>query len=78
MLARRGQDPLLLGSRSMILGALPDALDVAANVEVQLQAEARIVVYTDGISEVFNSQGQMLGISGVQEIVRQIVFLTCR
>jgi PAS domain S-box-containing protein len=75
MLARRGQDPLLLESRSMILGALPDAVDVATNVEVQLQPDDRIVLYTDGISEVFNSQGQMLGISGVQEIVRQSSFL---
>ena len=75
MLARRGQDPLLLKSRSMILGALPDTVDVATNVEVQLQPDDRIVLYTDGISEVFNSQGQMLGISGVQEIVRQSSFL---
>jgi PAS domain S-box-containing protein len=71
MLARHGQTPLLLESQSMILGALPDAVDVTANLEVQLQPDDRIVLYTDGITEVFNSRGEMLGIEGVQEIVRQ-------
>jgi PAS domain S-box-containing protein len=71
MLARRGQKPLLLESRSMILGALPDAVDVTTSLEVQLQPEDRVVLYTDGITEVFNSRGDMLGIEGVQEIVRQ-------
>jgi PAS domain S-box-containing protein len=71
MLARRGQSPVLLESRSMILGALPDAVDVTDNLEVQLQSDDRILLYTDGIAEVFNSRGEMLGIEGVQEIVRQ-------
>jgi PAS domain S-box-containing protein len=71
MLARPGQTPMLLESRSMILGALPDAVDATANLEVQLQPDDRIVLYTDGISEVFNSRGKMLGIEGLQEIVRQ-------
>jgi PAS domain S-box-containing protein len=75
MLARYGQAPLLLESRSMILGALPDAVDVTANLEVQLQPDDRIVLYTDGITEVFNSRGEMLGIEGVQEIVRQTASL---
>jgi PAS domain S-box-containing protein len=71
MLARHGQTPMLLESRSMILGALPDAVDATANLEVQLQPDDRIVLYTDGITEVFNSRGEMLGIEGVQKIVRQ-------
>jgi PAS domain S-box-containing protein len=71
MLARQGQGPLLLESRSMILGALPEAVDATTNLEVQLQSDDRILLYTDGITEVFNSRGEMLGIEGVQEIVRQ-------
>lgn len=70
MLARPGQDPLLLESRSIILGALP-AVEMAADVEVELQSDDRILLYTDGITEVFNRQGEMLGIAGVQEIVRK-------
>lgn len=71
MIAHPGEDPLLLESRSMVLGALPDAVDVTTNVEAQLRPDDRIVLYTDGITDVFNSRRQMLGVSGVREIVRQ-------
>jgi len=71
MLARRCQTPLLLESRSAVLGALPEAVDVETTREVQLQPDDRIVLYTDGITDVFDSRGQMLGIEGVHEIVRQ-------
>jgi serine phosphatase RsbU (regulator of sigma subunit) len=53
----------------MILGALPEAVEITATLEVQLQPDDRVVLYTDGITEVFNSRGEMLGIEGVQEIV---------
>jgi len=78
MVARRGQNPVLLESRSMILGALPDAVDVTTSLEVQLEPDDRILLYTDGITEVFNSRGEMLGIAGVQEIVRQTSSLPAR
>jgi len=71
MLARRGQNPIMLESRSMVLGALPDAVSADASQELSLEPDDRIVLYTDGITEVFNAQGQMLGIEGVREIVRQ-------
>jgi PAS domain S-box-containing protein len=71
MLARRGQNPVLLESRSMILGALPDAVDLTTDLEVQLQPDDHILLYTDGITEVFNSRGEMLGIPGLREIVRK-------
>jgi PAS domain S-box-containing protein len=71
MVARRGREPLLLESRSMILGALPDAVDVTSGLEVQLEPDDRVLLYTDGITEAFNPRREMLGIEGVQEIVRQ-------
>jgi len=71
MLARRGETPLLLESRTMVLGALPDALEAAADVDVELKPDDRILLYTDGITEVFNKRAEMLGITGVQEIVRR-------
>ena len=46
-------------------------LDAAANVEVELKPDDRILLYTDGITEVFNKRAEMLGITGVQEIVRK-------
>jgi serine phosphatase RsbU (regulator of sigma subunit) len=75
MLVRRGQSPLLLESRSAILGALPDAVDTTPSLELQLEPGDRIVLYTDGITEVFNSKGEMLGIEGIREIVRQTAAL---
>lgn len=75
MLARCGQNPLLLESRSMVLGLLPNAVDVAIDSEVRLEPDDRLVLYTDGITEVFNSGGQMLGVDGLEEIVRRTSFL---
>jgi PAS domain S-box-containing protein len=71
MLVRRGQSPLVLESRSTILGVLPDAVDTSPSLELQLEPGDRIVLYTDGITEVFNSRGEMLGIEGIREIVCQ-------
>ena len=55
----------------MIRGALPDAVDVTSGLEVQLHPDDRVLLYTDGITEAFNPRGEMLGIEGVREIVRQ-------
>jgi PAS domain S-box-containing protein len=70
MLARRGQNPVLLESRSMVLGALSDAVGADASHELPLEPDDRILLYTDGITEVFNPKGEMLGVTGVREIVR--------
>ena len=75
MLARPGKEPLLLESAGMILGALPDSSEIACNVEAPLEPDDRILLYTDGITDVFNSRQEMLGISGIQEIVRQASLL---
>jgi phosphoserine phosphatase RsbU/P len=71
MVARHGQSPLLLESCSAVLGLLSDAVDGSASLEMPLEPDDRIVLYTDGITEVFNSKGEMLDVEGFQEIVRQ-------
>jgi serine phosphatase RsbU (regulator of sigma subunit) len=71
MIARAGEEPRLLESRSMVLGALPDAVDSEATLEVDLEPGDRLVLYTDGITDVFNSNGEMLGVEGVQKYVRE-------
>lgn len=71
MIARPGKDPLLLESQIMILGALPEAVDANCSQEVELDPGDRILFYTDGLTEVFNSRGEMLGVQGFQEIVRR-------
>src|SRR5258708_12193785 len=71
MLARRGQRPLLLESPSIILSALPATLHSPTSLTLPPHPDDRVLLYTDGITEVFNSRGEMLGVEGVQEIVRQ-------
>jgi PAS domain S-box-containing protein len=71
MIAHNGAEPRLLESRSMVLGALPEAVDAEATLDVDLESGDRVVLYTDGITDVFNSRGEMLGVEGVQKIVRE-------
>jgi PAS domain S-box-containing protein len=75
MIAHAGAEPRLLESRSMVLGALPDAVGTEATLDVTLEAGDRVVLYTDGITDVFDSHGEMLGVEGVQKIVRETSLL---
>ena len=75
MIVQPGKEPRLLESRSTVLGALPDAVDPEPAMEVQLEAGDRIVLYTDGITDVFNSQGKMLGVAGVRRFVQETATL---
>ena len=69
MIARAGREPCLLESRSMILGVLPDAVDPQGTLDVDLDPGDRVVLYTDGITDVFDARGEMLGVPGVQKFV---------
>ncbi len=53
-----GQEPRLLESRSMVLGALPDAVGMESTIDVDLDRGDRIVLYTDGITDVFDSRAE--------------------
>jgi phosphoserine phosphatase RsbU/P len=75
MIVQPGGEPRLLESRSTVLGVLPEAVDAEATLEVQLDAGDRILLYTDGITDVFDSQGKMLGVAGVQRFVRETATL---
>ncbi len=75
MIVTPGEEPRMLESRSMVLGALPEAVDDEATLEVELEPGDRVVLYTDGITDVFNSQGDMLGVQGVREFVRETALL---
>jgi PAS domain S-box-containing protein len=61
----------LLESRTGILGCIADAAQPAAAEEIELAPSDRLVFYTDGLIEVFNASGEMLGVEGLEKLVRQ-------
>jgi sigma-B regulation protein RsbU (phosphoserine phosphatase) len=71
MVVQPGEEPRLLESGNLILGALPNPVSTAATLEIELRSKDRIILYTDGITEVFDSRGEMLGIQGLQKFVRE-------
>jgi serine phosphatase RsbU (regulator of sigma subunit) len=75
MIVQPGAEPRLLPSRSMILGTLPDAVDADVTLYAELEPGDRIVLYTDGLTDVFDSRGEMLKVEGVQNIVRETALL---
>ena len=56
----------------MILGLFENAVEAGAAIETPVQAGDRLVIYTDGLTENFNSRREMLGIDGLAEIVRGV------
>ena len=75
MIVTPGQEPRLLDSRSMVLGTLPDAVGGEASTEEDLDPGDRVVLYTDGLTEVFDGSGDMLGVEGLQKAVRETAHL---
>jgi PAS domain S-box-containing protein len=75
MIVTPGEEPVLLESRSMVLGALSEAVDVDGTLSANLEPGDRVVLYTDGITDVFDAQGEMLGVPGVQKFVREASLL---
>ena len=75
MVIKPGADPQLLEARSTILGALSDAVCHEPMIEVDLEPGDRILLYTDGITEVFDERGEMLGVEGLQNFVRECSLL---
>jgi PAS domain S-box-containing protein len=75
MIVQPGAEPRLLPSRSTILGALPDAVDPDPTLYAELARGDRIVLYTDGVTDVFDSRGEMLKVDGMQSFVRETASL---
>lgn len=75
MIVTPGDDARLLESRSTVLGAIPEAVDPNTVIEAPVEPGDRIVLYTDGITDVFDSRGEMLGVPGVRKFVRETAML---
>jgi PAS domain S-box-containing protein len=69
MVVTPGKEPRLLESRSMLLGALDDAVDPETELQVHLDPGDRVVLYTDGLTEVFDTRREMLDVDGLRKIV---------
>lgn len=72
MIIRQGESLRLLESRSMVLGLFEDAVDSEPTIETPVQAGDRVIIYTDGLTENFNSRREMLGIEGLKKIVLDV------
>jgi len=75
MIVKPGGEPRLLESRSTVLGAFPDAVAEQASCELGLESGERIVLYTDGVSDLLDSRGERLGIEGIKGLVRETALL---
>src|SRR5215469_2525040 len=76
MIFRRGQSLRLLESKSLVLGLFEDAVGPNTTTEIPLQTGDRVLLYTDGLTENFNSRGEMLGVDGLGEIVQDAARMT--
>jgi sigma-B regulation protein RsbU (phosphoserine phosphatase) len=59
-----------LESRSTVLGALDTAVPQVASEEFELSPGDRLMLYSDGLTEVWNREGQILDVEGLEKIVR--------
>ena len=58
-------------SQSGILGCLADNAPAESADEIDLATGDRLVLYTDGLVEVFNQSREMLGVEGLAKMVRE-------
>ncbi len=75
MIVRKGESPRLLESRSGILGLFENVVDADSIIEASVEPGDRVLIYTDGLTENFNAQREMLGVEGLSEIVRDAFHL---
>ena len=64
-------DVRLLDSQNGILGCIAETAPSESVYKIDLVPGDRLILYTDGLTEVFNSLDDMLGVEGFQEIVLQ-------
>src|SRR5215469_2965213 len=66
----------LLNSQNGILGCLSETAPSESSNEIELASGDRLLLYTDGLVEVFNTREEMLGIEGFSQLVLDAANLT--
>lgn len=61
----------LLDSKNGILGCVSETAPSEADDSTDLNPGDRLVFYTDGLTEVFNERDEMLGVEGLEALVRK-------
>jgi PAS domain S-box-containing protein len=61
----------LLKSQAAILGTLEEAVSDGVAERLELQRGDRVVLYSDGFTDVFDAHDEILGVEGLEEIVRK-------
>jgi sigma-B regulation protein RsbU (phosphoserine phosphatase) len=75
MILRPGRVPRFLESASTILGCFDDVVGQESTVQVPLEAGDRVMLYTDGFTDNFNSRREILGVKGLADIAREASIL---
>ncbi len=60
-----------LESQNAVLGCLIDTAPSESVEEIDLTSGDRLVLYTDGFIGVFNQRDEMLGVEGLEELIRE-------
>jgi phosphoserine phosphatase RsbU/P len=60
-----------LEARSTVLGAIEDAVPEPASDDYNLSSGDRLMLYSDGLTEVWDREEEMLGIEGLADIARK-------
>jgi len=61
----------LLESQNGILGSLSETTGPASAEDIEFAPGDRLVLYTDGLVEVFDSLNDMLGVEGLKTLILQ-------
>jgi phosphoserine phosphatase RsbU/P len=61
--------PRLINSQNGILGCLSEIAPSESVNEIELAKGDRLILYTDGLVEVFNSRDDMLGVEGLEALI---------